>query len=202
MQLVGALARTSPPPRPHARDGVERRCERHAVVTVRPREDQAEQRASTVCDAVPLGALATTVRRVRPRLAAPLLAPMDAASNAARDQSSAPARSSRSSRTRCRRSHTPTVRRGARTDGAPRLTQSRRRRQQAMPEQPNTARGSISQGRPERRTNTIPRRASRSGTRGRPPFGFAGSSGSSGSTTAHISSGTSSCLMNRESTRQ
>ncbi len=116
-------------------------------------------------------------------------APMDAASIEARDHSSAPAPSSRSSRTRCSRSHIPAARQS-------------RSRQHVIPEQPNTSRGSISHGTPERRTKTNPRRASRSGTRGRPPFGLAGPSGSSGATIAHISSVTSPSLMTKESIRR
>ncbi len=190
MQRLGSLAGSPSTPRSHSRHGVERRCERHAVVTVHTGQRQAERRAAAVGDAMPFRARTATVRRVRPRLVAPLLAPMDAASSEARDQSSAPARSSRSSRTRCSRSHTPA------------RCQSRSRCQQVMPEQPNTSRGSVSNGRPERKTNTIPRRASRSATRGRPPFGFGGSSGRNGATAAHISSVTSLCLMEGESTRR
>lgn len=52
------------------------------------------------------------------------------------------------------RSHTPAVRRDARTDGAPRLTRSHRRRQHVMREQPNASRGSISHGRPDREPRT------------------------------------------------
>ena len=106
----------------------------------------------------------------------PFFAATDAESMAARDQSSSPARCRRSSRIRCNSSHTPA------------FCQSRRRRQHVIPEQPKTSRGSISQGMPERSTNTIPRSASRSEHRGRPPFGFGGSSGNSGATAAHISS--------------
>jgi len=50
------------------------------------------------------------------------------------------------------------------------------------------SRGSISHGMPLLRTKTIPVSTARSGTRGRPPFGFGGSGGSSDSTTAQSSS--------------
>ena len=73
MQLLGSLAGSPSTPRPHPRHGVERRCERHAVVTVRTGQRQAERRAAAVGDAVPLRARAVSIRRVRPRLVAPLL---------------------------------------------------------------------------------------------------------------------------------
>ena len=166
MELVGPLAGPPARARPHARNGVERRCERHAVMAVRARQRHAERRAPAVGAAMPLRARTAPIRRVRTDRLAPLPAPMDAASKEARDPSSSPARSSRSNSTRCRRSPTPAVRHGARTDGAPRLTQSRRRRQHVMPEQPNTSRGSLSHGRPVRRTNTLIPRA---GPRGPAP---------------------------------
>ena len=156
MELAGPLAGAPPLPGPCARHGIERGRRRHAVVAVRAGEGQAERRAPTVGDAVPFGARAPAIRRVRADLGTPLLAPMEAASSEARDQSNSPARSRRPRSTQCSRSHTSA------------FCQSRRRRQQVRPEQPNTSRGSISHGRPERSANTIPRKASRSGTRGRP----------------------------------
>ena len=190
MKLLGPLARTAPLARAHPRHCVQGRGERHAVMAVRARDRQAERRAARVGDRVALRARLAPVGRVRPRRGAPLLAAMVWLSSAARLQSNSPARSSRSSSVRCNRSQTPAC------------CQSRSRRQQVMPEQPNTSRGSISHAMPVRSTNTIPRSAARSGTLGLPPFGFAGSSGSSGSTAAHISSLTSSCLMETESARR
>jgi hypothetical protein len=91
----------------------------------------------------------------------------------------------RSRRTRWSVSHTPAC------------CQSRRRRQQVMPEPQPISWGSISHGMPERRTNRMPVRAARSGTRGRPPLGLGGSGGRSGSITAHRSSGRRGLLMPR-----
>ena len=159
VQLLGSLAGSPSTPRPPPRHGVGRRGERHAVVTVRPGQRQAERRAAAVGDAMPSRARTAAVRRVRPRLAAPRLAPMDAASSEARDQSNAPARSSRSGKTRCSRSHTPAC------------CQSRRRRQQVMPEQPNTSRGSLSLRGPSFPTAgpSAGRTRSRAGHRDPPP---------------------------------
>jgi hypothetical protein len=73
------------------------------------------------------------------------------------------------------------------------LFQSRSRRQQVIPDPQPISRGRYSQGMPVFSTKMIPVSAARSGTRGRPPFGFGGSRGISGSTSAHSSSLTS-CL--------
>jgi len=59
----------------------------------------------------------------------------------------------------------------------PAVCQSRRRRQQVMPLPQPISRGKYSHGAPVLRTNRIPVRHARSGTLGRPPFGFGGSGG-------------------------
>jgi hypothetical protein len=64
-----------------------------------------------------------------------------------------------------------------------------------MPVQPNASLGSRSQATPDHSTKTIPSKAARSSQRGRPPFGFGGSSGSSGATAAHSSSLTRGLVM-------
>lgn len=184
VQLGGALAGATSCAGAHTGHGVQGRCKRHAVMAVRAGDRQAERRAAGVGNRVAPGARAAAVGRVRPRRSTPLLALTDAESMAARDQSRSPARSSRSSRTRCRRSHTPAC------------CQSRSRRQHVIPEQPNTSRGPhLPRDARTRATKTIPRKAARSGHRGRPPIGFERSSGSSGATTAHISSLTNSLMI-------
>ena len=55
--------------------------------------------------------------------------------------------------------------------------------------------GNISQGMPLRRTNRIPVRQARSGTRGRPPFGLRGTEGSMGETRHHKASGSRGALI-------
>src|SRR5215218_7945941 len=89
----------------------------------------------------------------------------------------------RSKSTRCSFSHTPAS------------SQSRRRRQQVLPEPQPISWGSISQGMPLLRTKMMPDKAARSSTRGRPPRGFGGSGGSRGSMSSHSSSVTSFLLM-------
>ncbi len=63
--------------------------------------------------------------------------------------------------------------------------------QQELPLTRKPSVGSICQGMPVLRTKTMPARAARFGTGGRPPLGLAGSLGSSGSMASQRSSGTS-----------
>lgn len=64
------------------------------------------------------------------------------------------------------------------------------RRQQVMPQPQPISMGSSSHGVPVFKTKRMPTKQLRSGTRGRPPFGDGLCLGSSGSTSAHNSSGT------------
>ncbi len=77
----------------------------------------------------------------------------------------------------------------------PRFVHSCNRRQHVTPlPQPNSS-GTNRHGEPVLSTNTIPNRQFRSGTRGRPPFGFGCSRGSNGRTSFQSSSGTSAYAM-------
>jgi hypothetical protein len=71
----------------------------------------------------------------------------------------------------------------------PSCCQSRRRRQQVMPDPQPSSCGSICHGIPLRSTNRIPVRRARSETRGRPPFGRGGRAGRSGAMSPHNGSG-------------
>ena len=130
-----------------------------------------------------LAAWLAAIRRVRPGRRAPFLAGTLRLSWLARDQSSWPAAPRRSSSVSCRRCHTPA------------RCQSRSRRQQVTPLPQPISCGSRSQGIPLRSTKTMPVSAARSGTRGRPPFGFGGSGGNSGAMVFQSSSLTSGLLM-------
>ena len=137
---------------------------------------QAERRALGIGNDVPLRALLASIRRVGAGLLAPLFAGTAELSSAARSQWIFPAASSLSSRTWCSRAQTPAS------------CQSRKRRQQVMPTpQPNSG-GNISHAVPVFSTNRMPPSTARSGSFGRPPFGFGRSGGNSGSITAHNSS--------------
>jgi hypothetical protein len=165
---AGALA--------NGRDGVDRGFQHPAVVDVGGRQGHGQRDAVGVDDDMALGARLAPVGRVRPGLKAPLFAGTLALSSAARLQSIALAVPNRSRRTWCSLSHTPAA------------CQSRRRRQQVMPEPQPISRGSISHGMPLLRTNRIPVSAARSSTGGRPPLGRGGRAGSNGATAAHSSS--------------
>jgi hypothetical protein len=83
---------------------------------------------------------------------------------------------SRSRNTLWRRSQTPS------------FCQSRRRRQQVIPEPRSICGGSISQGIPVISTNRMPVSTARSGIGGRPPLGRGLRGGSNGSMAFHSSS--------------
>jgi hypothetical protein len=72
----------------------------------------------------------------------------------------------------------------------PAACQSRSRRQQVVPLPPPSALGNSRHGQPVRRAKMMPPSTARSGTRGRPPFGFGGSFGNRGSMASHRASGT------------
>ena len=192
VELARAASRTAPTPTDTGHD-VEHRGEQLAVVPVRAAQLEAERRAAGVDDEVALRARPPAVRGVRADLGrrrrVPPFAGNDALSIDARLQSSASASASRSSSTRCRAPSTPAA------------CQSRSRRQHVMPVQPNASRGRRSQPMPDHSTKTMPSRAWRSSHRGRPPFGFGGSSGSSGATAAHNSSLTRGLLITPNATR-
>ncbi len=176
VQLAGAAAR-APPAAPHRRDRVQRGREHPAVVAVGRAQRQAERRALAAHDEVALGARLAAVRRVGPGLRTPPRARAEALSSDARRQSSRSAPRSRSSSARCSAAQTPAA------------CHSTSLRQHVLPLQPTSA-GTSRHWMPVRSTKMIPASAARSGTRGLPPFGFAGSGGRSGETAAQRSSGT------------
>jgi hypothetical protein len=152
-------------------------------VPVGRREEECQRDPVAVDKEVPLRPGPATVRRVRPDRFTPLFAANEALSMQARLQSIALALPSRSSRTRCSFTHTPA------------LCQSRNLRQQVIPEPQPICWGRCSQPMPVRRTNTIPAKQARSGLRGRPPLGLAGSGGSRGAISCHSSSQTRGAIM-------
>jgi hypothetical protein len=158
-------------------NSVEGGCHHAAVMAVGAADCQAERRTLAIDDQVPLRTCLAAVRRVGPGLLAPPLARTDALSSDARLQSRRSASRSRSSSARCSARQTP----------AP--CHSTNRRQQVFPLQPISA-GTSRHWIPVRSTKRIPASATRSGTRGLPPFGFAASAGSSGRIAAQRSSGT------------
>ena len=168
VKLVRVLPWLPAPFVPYAWHGVQRGKKHHAVVPIGVAQRDAERCATGVDDKVALRAGPAAIRRVRADLGTPFLAARLAPSSAARLQSSCPASFSCSSSTRCRPVQTPAA------------CHSPGLRQQVLPQQPSSA-GISCHWMPVRSTNTVPVRASRSGARGRPPFGFAGPGGRRGS---------------------
>jgi hypothetical protein len=147
------------------RDGIDQRQELGGIMCIGRRKADPQQDAVAIHRQVVLGAGLTAVNGVRASLFAPLLARTLSESTLALDQSIAASSPSQLSSLESNFSQTPAS------------CQSCSRRQQVVSlPQPNSF-GSSRQGQPVRCTKTMPPRAARSGTRGRPPFGFGGSLG-------------------------
>ena len=157
-------------------DGIYNLDKHLAVMHVSSRTHYREWNSLSVDHKMALRARFSFIRRIRAGACAPFLAGTLAESTEARVQSILPASPSLSSKSWCNFSHTPAS------------CQSRRRRQQVMPLPQPISGGNISHGSPVLSTKMMPVRAARLGTRGRPPFGFDGSGGKSGSTTSQSSS--------------
>lgn len=159
------------------------------VVSVSARNIHRERDTPSLDHKMALRARFALICGVRPNsrsLGVPLFTPLArtvSESREALDQSILSASPKRLSSSRCSLRHTPT------------FCQSRSLRQQVTPLPQPISLGSISQGRPLFSTKMMPLRAARSGTRGRPPFGLACSTGRSGSITSHSSADTSGLLM-------
>ena len=184
VELARSLARGSPA-LPDGRHGINHGLQHRAVMHVGSRQPHRERDAVCIREDVTLRSGLAPIRRVRAGRLAPLFAGTEALSSAARLKSMALRRPSLSRSTRWSFAQTPAA------------CHPRSLRQQVMPEPQPISCGSISHGMPERKTKRMPVSAARSGTRGRPPFGFGGSRGSSGSTTAQSASDTRGLLMPR-----
>ncbi len=185
VQLPWALAR--PPRLPsgsdNRRDGINQREQLRGVVGVGRRQTDSERDAVAIGDEVVLGAEFAPVRWVRPGRFAPLFARTLRLSRLARLQSMAASSPSQFSSVSCSRCQTPAS------------CQSRSRRQHVVPLPQPSSFGTSRHGHPDRRAKTIPPNTARSGTRGRPPFGFGGSCGNNGSMASQRSSGTSDAVF-------
>jgi len=177
MPLVRASTRTAELSRTRWH-GVKQRFEGHAAVDIGRGQEKRERDVPAIDDDVALGSRLPAVHQVWSCGGSPLFAAIDALSMQARLQSILSTSRSRRSTSRCWRSHTPA------------RCQSCNHRQQVTPETRPISRGSISHGMPVRSANRIPVSAARSGTGRRPPFGFTGTNGSSGSMICQSSSET------------
>lgn len=158
---------------------VHQRQQLRHVVPVGPGEPNGKRNALRIRDEVVFRPFLAAIRRVGAGFFAPPTARTEPLSTTARDQSIWSAARSLSSNRRWSRSQTSAA------------CQSRRRRQQVIPEPQPISCGRYSQGMPVLSTKRIPVSASRSPTGGRPPLGRAGRLGISGLIAAHRSSVTS-----------
>jgi len=137
--------------------GIDERERLLRVVTVGPGELECERNTLTVADQMTLAAELGPIGRIGTRLLPPKTDRMELLSTTARDQSILSERASQSRSTKwisCK---------------IPASCQSRKRRQQVMPEPHPSSCGSISHGMPLRNTKRMPTRHARSAKRGLPP---------------------------------
>ena len=146
------------------------------IVDVRARVRDGQRRSLAIAHNMPLRAIFTAIGGIGTGLRPPKSARTEQLSIAALDQSISPTSPSSSSSTRQICSHTPAA------------CQSRKRRQQVMPDPQPSSWGKYSHGQPVRSTNKMPVNACRFDTRGRPPLGLARSGGNNGSMRSHNSS--------------
>ena len=146
------------------------------IVDVGPGVRDRQWCALTIAGNMPLRAIFAAIRGIGAGLRPPKSARTEQLSIATFDQSISPANPSSSSSIHQIFSHTPSD------------CQSRKRRQQVMPDPHPNSLGKYSQGQPVRSTNKMPVSACRLETRGRPPWGLARSAGSNGSIRSHNSS--------------
>ncbi len=166
------------------RDPINERDELGDVVAIAGCESHGQRNTLTVADHMVLGARSAAIDGRGACLFAPPFARTCELSTTALDQSNAPASCSSSKSTWCKRSQTPAS------------FQSRRRRQHVMPDPQPISCGRSSHGIPVFKTNKMPVRACRSGTRLRPGYRYRRSTrGNNGSIRAHNPSLTSGFAM-------
>jgi hypothetical protein len=150
-----------------------------AVVAIGPSELNRQWNALPITNQMTLAAELGPIGRIGTCLWPPKTARIELPSTIARDQSIFWERESQSRSTKWINCQIPAS------------CQSRKRRQQVMPDPHPSSWGSISQGTPLRNTNTMPARHARSAKRGLPPLGLALGVGMKGSMSSHNLSGRS-----------
>jgi hypothetical protein len=186
LHSVRTLARSAALSR-NGGNGIHQREQLRYIVAIRARDGGGQRKTVRIGKDMVLRTVFPPIRRVRPSLVPPKTARTLQLSTTARDQSiwSVPWRWLR---IMCRMScHTPAS------------CQSRSLRQQVIPHPQPISRGRSSQGMPVFSTNRMPLRAWRSGTKGRPPLGWALGGGRHDSMTAHSSSVSNGLAMNSSS---
>jgi hypothetical protein len=160
-------------------DGLHQRDQLSHVVPVGARQLARQWSTVRIGDDVMLAAFLASVGRVRTRLGPPKTARTEELSTTARDKSIRSALRNSSSNMRWMRCQIPAS------------CQSRKRRQQVIPDPQPISWGKSSQGIPVLSTKAIAVSVFRSSSGGRPPFGLGGHFGNKGSTNAQNSSDTS-----------
>jgi hypothetical protein len=157
-------------------DGIDQRHGHFRVVDVGPGLFDDQRSAIAIDDQMAFRAVFAAIRGIGARLGPPKMARTEQLSIAAADQSMAsawPSSSRRACQILCQ---------------TPATCQSRKRRQQVIPDPAPNSLGRYSQGMPVRNTNRMPVSAFRFGTGGRPPLGFGSGGGKNGATRSHSSS--------------
>ena len=153
------------------------------VVTISAGELNSQRNSAPVANQMALAAELGPIGGIRTGALPPKTARTEQLSTTARDQSIWLKRQSQSNSAKWINCQMPDS------------CQSRMRLQHVMPEPQANSLGNISQGIPLRRTNKIPPRQARSGTRGRPPCGFGLGNGKRASITSHKPSGTNAAAI-------
>jgi hypothetical protein len=173
------------PPRlaPYRRDGGQQWQQWRHVMAMRSRHQRRQRNAMRIGEDMMFTPTFPAIRRIGPRFFSPPTARRLRLSTTARVQSILSASCSLARSRVCTWCQTPA------------WCQSRKRRQQVIPEPQPISCGSISHGSPACSTKSIPVNAARSGTRGRPPLALGGSGGNNGAMSAQSASGTSGFAM-------
>ena len=136
----------------YPRDRVDQWYQLRDVMRIRAGQDRRKRNSIRIGDQMMFAARLPPIRRIRPGFPPPPTARMEALSTMARDQSMPSVRRNFARRTSCSLSHTPAC------------CQSRRRRQQVIPDPHPISCGSISHGIPLFNTKRVPVSALRSST--------------------------------------
>jgi len=154
----------------HPRNRIDQRKQLRDVVPIRAGQDHSERNAIRIRDRVVLRAVFTPICGIWADFLPPKMARTELLSTTARDQSIWLSAWRFDKSVACNRSHTPA------------FCQSRKRRQQVMPQPQPSSCGKSSQPMPVLSTNRMPVNAWRSDTAGRPPLGRGWGAGNNGAT--------------------
>jgi hypothetical protein len=153
------------------------------VIAIGPGELDRQRNSASIANQMTLAAELSPIGGIGTRPQPPKTARTELPSTTARDQSICPQRANQSRTTKWISCQIPAS------------CQSRKRRQQVIPEPHRSSCGTISQGIPLRNTNRMPLRHALFAKRGLPPLGFAFAVGMKGSMSSHRRSGNNSAAI-------